>query len=918
MIIHHYNNPDMKRKFYSIILPSTSIQKSKGFFSKLALIVVALFFVNSSQAQSGEALDFDGNNDVVNLPFVVSGSYTKEAWVNPSTVSGFPNILTGSQTALFINNGQLAAGHAPGFNQVINPTPASISAGTWTHIAVTYDAIGGTMSLYQNGVLVSSAAAPSYTETTMQIGSFSSSNFYGGKIDEVRFWSRALSGAEIAATMNCALTGDEPFLLAYYNFNEGIAGANNAGVTTLVNAKDGCTANDGTLVNFALNGPTSNWVAPGATISSNCPGAYENINVTGNSVCIETGDMTPSLLDFTDFGDYGYNPLVRTFIIQNTGSATLNISGATITGVDAADFTITSFPAATVAPGGSTSITISFTPTGALTARNAIVTINNSDTDEAAYTFAITGFNRGPGQALSFDGIDDSVYLPTPLSGSYTKEAWINTAALTSFPNIITGDSTALFLNNGKLAAGHAPAFNDVVDNTNPPIIANTWVHIAVTYDAPANTMKLYRDGILVATNTAAAPYLGEHRLLLGTFAGGNFYSGLIDEVRIWNTVRTAAEIAGSMNCNLTGDEFFLLAYYKFNQGAAGGNNPGETTLADSSDKCVPLNGTLYNFALSGPNSNWVAPGSPVTGTCSGAFENISISGNGNCITSGDNTPSTTDATDFGTNLILQNTDQTFTITNTGSATLNITLPLVITGPDAALFSIITQPAATVAPGASTTFVVSFMSPVQGTFHANVTTNNSDLDEAAFNFDVQASASFTTPVTLLSFNGALKGSVVKLNWKTSAEHNNRGFDVLRSNSTQTTWEKIGYVAGTNSSTGSTYGLTDYAPLKRINTYRLRQSDADGRLTYSDIVLVNNTDRSTVVSAYPNPFQQTFNIIFNDVKLLNTVAKVQSVMGSTVAKIMLNNYHQEVDLSKLAPGMYFISFDNGDVIRLIKQ
>lgn len=915
----------MKRKIYSNNLRLTGLarlQSNKANFMKMVVLLLSVFMINTSNAQVGEALHFDGVNDRVDLPITLSGSYTKQVWINAdaAALSGFPNILSGSGTSLHIANGVVTAGHSGSFNQAVDTTGVLL-ANTWYHLAVTFDDVTDSIKLYKNGVRVSPLAiAPNYTEPFMRIGSFGAGFFFTGHVDEVRFWNRALTEAEIAATMNCLLPGDEPFLLAYYNFNEGLANGNNPGETVLPDVQDECTPDNGTLVNFALTGNTSNWVAPGAGVTGNCPGAYENINVTGNSVCIDNGDATPSLLDHTNFGDFGYSPLVRTFTIENTGSATLNISGATITGVDAADFTITSAPAATVAPGGSTTITISFNPTSplVLTARNATVTINNSDTDEAAYTFAITAFNRGPGETLHFDGINDTVYLPVRISGSYTKEAWINTAALTAFPNIITGDSTALFLNNGTLAAGHSPGFNQVIDTSTalPPLPANTWVHIAVTYDAATTTMTLYRDGIRVGVNTTTPPRTDS--LILGAFAGANFYSGLMDEVRIWDIARDSLSIASNRSCGLTGDEFFLRAYYKFNQGAAGGNNPTETMLRDSADKCFPLDGTLHNFALSGAVSNWVAPGITLSGTCAGSFENIAIFGLGNCIAIGDTIPSLIDGTDFGVVPTGTPFNQTFTITNTGNTDLNITGPILITGLDAALFTVISAPTSPIAPGASTTFTIQFQSAVPGIFTADVTATNSDLDEASYLFTIIVEAEIVLPVTLLSFDGIMKGSAVQLSWKTSFEQNNKGFEVLRSNNAQTNWESIGYVAGTNRSTGSSYGLNDYAPLKGINVYKLRQVDLDNRFTYSSIVVVNNASNSSVVSVYPNPFQEKFNLIFNDPALLHSVAKISSVTGNTVAVIKLANYRQEIDLSKVAPGMYFVSLANGEVIRLMKQ
>ncbi len=56
-----------------------------------------------------------------------------------------------------------------------------------------------------------------------------------------------------------------------------------------------------------------------------------------------------------------------------------------------------------------------------------------------------------------------------------------------------------------------------------------------------------------------------------GELPGGWVYrfDGIIDEVRIWDHARDEGEIAGQMNCALSGDEPGLLAYYSFNMGDA-------------------------------------------------------------------------------------------------------------------------------------------------------------------------------------------------------------------------------------------------------------------------------------------------------------------------------------------------------------
>jgi len=119
------------------------------------------------------------------------------------------------------------------------------------------------------------------------------------------------------------------------------------------------------------------------------------IDVIGLGNSITDGDTTPNTLDNTDFGNYNIPsvPVSHTFVIENTGLLPLSLTGGplvSITGPNAADFTVTANPTTPVASGGSTSFTIAFSSAAAGT-KNATVTIANNDLNESTYNFSITG-----------------------------------------------------------------------------------------------------------------------------------------------------------------------------------------------------------------------------------------------------------------------------------------------------------------------------------------------------------------------------------------------------------------------------------------------------------------------------------------------------------------------------------------------
>ncbi len=119
------------------------------------------------------------------------------------------------------------------------------------------------------------------------------------------------------------------------------------------------------------------------------------IVVKGNNATITTGDTTPSRTDFTDFayaGVAGSDSVTRTYTINNTGGGRLIMGSPaiSITGANAADFSVTTQPSSTVNAGSSTTFVVTFNPT-ASGLRNATVTINSSDPTSPAFTFDITG-----------------------------------------------------------------------------------------------------------------------------------------------------------------------------------------------------------------------------------------------------------------------------------------------------------------------------------------------------------------------------------------------------------------------------------------------------------------------------------------------------------------------------------------------
>ena len=229
---------------------------------------------------------------------------------------------------------------------------------------------------------------------------------------------------------------------------------------------------------------------------------------------------------------------------------------------------------------------------------------------------ANSSINYDLGNALSFNGSNSYVAFPSLSSidnlgpGSFTMEAMFN-GTLSGTRSIIRKTSDYnLFIVNGKIYAEVWTAGKLVPSSWQKWIGSNTiannvWTQIAAVWNGTSFTF--YINGAIDPTTNSAGTINGTENLNIGMSANyGETFSGMIDEVRIWNIARSQSAIQNTMGSSLAGNEAGLITYYNFNSGIAGANNAGITTLIDNSGH--NNNGTLTNFALTaGSSSNWVS-----------------------------------------------------------------------------------------------------------------------------------------------------------------------------------------------------------------------------------------------------------------------------------------------------------------------
>ena len=106
--------------------------------------------------------------------------------------------------------------------------------------------------------------------------------------------------------------------------------------------------------------------------------------------------------------------------------------------------------------------------------------------------------------------------------------------------------------------------YTDSDDNTHP---LGTWHHVAAYYDG-ANIKVMIDGGGVGRGESWNTIWAGDGGLHIGGLRGGRHFQGLIDEVRIWNMVRTVDDINAAMNTTLAGDEPGLAGYWPLDEAA--------------------------------------------------------------------------------------------------------------------------------------------------------------------------------------------------------------------------------------------------------------------------------------------------------------------------------------------------------------
>ncbi|CAN5526052.1 hypothetical protein BH10BAC1_BH10BAC1_18390 [soil metagenome] len=149
---------------------------------------------------------------------------------------------------------------------------------------------------------------------------------------------------------------------------------------------------------------------------------------------------------------------------------------------------------------------------------------------------------------------------------------------------------------------------------------------------------------------------------------------------------------------------------------------------------------------------------------------------------------------------------------------------------------------------------------------------------------------------------------VKIKWSTFSETNNNYFTIERTKDEEAiNLDSLGIVAGTNSMFHTDYSFIDNEPRKGLSLYRVKQTDNDGKTSYTRLIVVYfYPDDPVEVVLYPNP---TFDLLNIDAINLKAI-QLFNVFGEIVYdEKNINNGHNWIDTSPLKPGIYILKLQH---------
>jgi fibronectin type 3 domain-containing protein len=543
---------------------------------------------------------------------------------------------------------------------------AQLPLNTWSYVSATYD--GSVLALYVNGTQVGTLlfTGPIISSTgPLKIGGNGIwGEWFSGLIDEVRLWNVARTATQITSDMNTSVTAPDTTAPSAPGTLTATGGLGQIGLSW------GAATDNVGVVKYDLYRSTTAGFTPSAgnriaqptgttyTDQGLAPGTYYykvqaedaagNIGPSSNEAnAVAAADTTPPTVSITAPSNGATVSGTTTITANAADNGTLagvqfKVDGANVGSEDTSSPYSVSWDTLSAGNGAHTITAVARDGANNTTTSAGVnVTVSNTGSpglvgawafDEGSGTTVADQSGKGNNgtlsnatwvttgkfnKALSFNGTNAWVTVPDSstldLTTGMTVMAWVRPAATGSWRTAVAKEQPGnlaygMYANtdqNKNEAEVYVNGATRSVNGTSQLPVA-TWSHIAATYDG--TTLRLFVNGVQVAQLAQTGLIITSTSPLRigGNGIWGEYFNGLIDEVRVYNRALSATEIQDAMNTSITPDTTPPTVSTKTPAPGSAGINVGSSVTATFSELMRASTISSSNIVLKDPSNNVV------------------------------------------------------------------------------------------------------------------------------------------------------------------------------------------------------------------------------------------------------------------------------------------------------------------------
>lgn len=172
------------------------------------------------------------------------------------------------------------------------------------------------------------------------------------------------------------------------------------------------------------------------------------------------------------------------------------------------------------------------------------------------------------------------------------------------------------------------------------------------------------------------------------------------------------------------------------------------------------------------------------------------------------------------------------------------------------------------------------------------------------------------PLTITSFNASFNGNAAQLKWTSANEVNVKGYSIEKSVN-GTTFTEVSFVSARNIVGENNYTWTDNSMGNGVTYYRVKTTDKDGSLKYSQVVVINSR-AGISASVFPNPAISSLTVNHSSATL-GAKLRVLTLEGKLIKSLAVQQgaVQTSVSVSELLKGNYLLIYENNGATTIAK-